>query len=46
MMNVDFKMIKSIEGKGENAGYKHLMLFPQSFQKHSIPGSLKVRIAW
>ena len=33
-------------GKGENAGYQHFLLFPQSFQKASFSGSLKVRIVW
>ena len=29
-------------GKGENAGYQHFLLFPQSFQKASYIESLKV----
>ena len=38
-MNVTKKLIfvdgsvESIVGKGENAGYQHLLLFPQCFQK-------------
>ena len=36
--------IENIEGKGENAGYQHFLLFPQCFQKPSYPESLKVRI--
>ena len=37
------KMLEeNIVGKGENAGYQHLRLFPQSFQKTSVSGSLKV----
>ena len=38
--------VENIEGKGENAGYQHFLLFPQYFQKTSFSGSLKVRIAW
>ena len=32
-------------GKGENAGYRYFLLFPQYFSKAPILGSLKVRIA-
>ena len=35
-----------VEGKGENAGHQHFLLFPQCFQKVSFFGSLKVRIVW
>ena len=35
---------ENIVGKGENAGYQHLLLFPQCFQKALYTGSLKVRI--
>ena len=28
--------IENIEGKGENAGYQHFLLFPRSFQKLSL----------
>ena len=28
-------------GKGENAAYQHVLLFPQCFQKPSSAGSLK-----
>ena len=38
--------VKSIMGKGENAGYQHFLLFQQCFQKASYIGSLKVRIEW
>ena len=31
---------ENIVGKGENAGYKHFLVFLQCFQKHSISGSL------
>ena len=29
-------MVENIEGKGENAGYQHFLLFPQFFQ-HPLP---------
>ena len=32
--------------KGENAGYRHFLLFPQCFQKASFSRSLKVKIVW
>ena len=38
--------IEKIVGKGENAGYQHFLLFPQSFQKASYTGSSKVLIVW
>ena len=31
-----FERVEKIAGKGENAGYKHIPLFPQYFQKHSF----------
>ena len=37
--------VKNIEGKGENAGYQHSLLFPQCFQKASFLGFFKLRIA-
>ena len=33
--------VENIVGKGENACYQHLLLFPQCFQKLSFSGSLK-----
>ena len=33
-------------GKGVNAGYQHLPLLPQCFQKLSSSGLLKVMIVW
>ena len=36
--------VENIVGKGENAGYKHFLLFPQCFQKASCTGSFKVGI--
>ena len=38
--------VENIVGKGENAGYKHFLLFPLCFQKASFSGSLKVGIVW
>ena len=38
--------VENIVGKGENAGYRHFLLFPQCFQKPSYTGSLKVGIVW
>ena len=38
--------VENIVGKGENAGYQHLLLFPQCFLKASFPGSSKVGIVW
>ena len=38
--------VENIVGKRENAGYRHLFLFPQCFQKVSYSGSLKVMIVW
>ena len=33
-------------GKGENADYKHFLLFPQNFPKTSPPRSLNFRTVW
>ena len=41
-MGYVFHMVENIVGRGENAGYQHVLLFPQCFQKLSVPGSLKV----
>ena len=35
--------IENIVGKGENAGYQHLLLFPWCFQKASFMGVVKSR---
>ena len=43
-MKFVLKMVENIVGKGENAGYKHFLLFPQYFQKTSFSRSLKVGI--
>ena len=39
-----YDRVENIVGKGENAGYQHLLLFSQYFPKLSFPASLKVRI--
>ena len=41
-----FDGLEIIVKKGENAGYKHFLLFPQCFQKLSLFGSWKVVIVW
>ena len=38
--------VEVIVGKGENAGYQHFLLFPQSFQKPPVSCLLKVSMAW
>ena len=35
-------MVENIAGKEENADYQQTLLFPQCFQKSSLPGLLKV----
>ena len=45
MKNFLLDMVKSIVGKGENAGYQHFLLIPQYFfQKSLFQGLLKVGI--
>ena len=41
-----FDKVENIVGKGENAGYQHFLLFPQCFEKASVPDMLKVVIVW
>ena len=36
--------MENIVRKGENAGYQHFLLFPQSFQEASDTGMVKVVI--
>ena len=36
-----FDSVANIVGKGENAGYQHFLLFPQCFEKASIPDTSK-----
>ena len=35
-MKIVFERVENIVGKGENAGYQHILLFPQCFQKASF----------
>ena len=42
--NFLFGMVENIVGKGENAGNRHFLLFPQGFLKPYLSGLLKVRI--
>ena len=46
MMISLFKRVENTVRKGENAGYKHFLLFPQCFPKPSLLGMLKVGIVW
>ena len=38
--------VENIEGKGENAGFQHFLLFLHCFPKVSSIGWLKVRTVW
>ena len=38
--------VENIVGKAENAGFQHILLFPQCFRKASFLGSLNVGIVW
>ena len=38
--------VENTEGKVENAGYQHFLVFPQCFPEPSSLGSLKVGIVW
>ena len=38
--------VENIVGKGENIGYHHFLLFPQSFPKPSLSGLLQAVIVW
>ena len=46
MMISLFDRVENTEGKGENAGYQHFLLFPQCFPNPSSIGSVKVEIVW
>ena len=46
MMISLFDKVENTVGNGENAGYQHFLLFPQSFRKPSSFGTLKVWIVW
>ena len=45
-MKFGFGRVENMMGKGENAGYKHFLLFPECFQNLYVSGSLKVGILW
>ena len=45
-LEVALERVENLVGKGENAGFQHLLLFPQCFQKATFSGSLKVGIVW
>ena len=45
-LKIVLERVEKIVRKGENAGYQHFPLFPQSFQKVSDTGLLKVRMVW
>ena len=40
------KRVENTVGKGEIAGYKQFLLFPQCFQKACFPGASKGVIVW
>ena len=40
-MQFFFNRVENIVGKGENAGYQHFLLFPQSFSNDFLPRLLK-----
>ena len=41
-----FQVVKNFVENGENAGYLHILLFPQCFRKASYSGKLKLKIVW
>ena len=45
-MKFVLEWVENILEKGENAGFQHFLLFPQSFQKASFLGLLNVWIVW
>ena len=44
MIKLSIERVENIVGKGENACYKHILLFPQGFQGHLPSGLLKQSI--
>ena len=46
MANFGLDKMENIVGEEENAGYQHLLLFPQCFQKAISLELLKVGIFW
>ena len=45
-MKFVLERVENIMGKGEQAGYQHVLLFPKYFQKALSSGSLKVGVVW
>ena len=43
MMIFDLDRVENIVEKGESAGYQHVLIFPQCFQRACYPGSLKLK---
>ena len=41
-----FDRVENIVGKGENAGYQHLLLFPFLFSKYFFRFCEKLRLVW
>ena len=41
-----FDKVEKIVGKGKNAGYQYILIFPQCLEKASFSGALKVGIIW
>ena len=38
--------VENVVGKGEHAGYQHVLLFQQCFQRNYFSGPLKAGIVW
>ena len=45
-LKIDFQTEEYIVANGENAGYHHLLLFPQCFENALFSRSLKPGIVW
>ena len=41
-----FDRVENIVGKGENAGHRHFLLFPQYFREAFYPGALQFGTVW
>ena len=46
LLTLPLGRVENFMGKGENAGYRHFLLFLQCFQKISLPGLLEVWIVY
>ena len=44
VLHIFFDMVENIVRKGENAGYRHFLLFPQCFKKALCQGFYKVSL--